>query len=124
MSLTNEKLEAALLQQANTMAPTTERNKYVMIGNPAAIIASQATDGSPGDFQNRINEMEKEFRESIVAIDQNLKTLTMMQKSLIVNESVSEFFIANFNFWDSVIQSFDELNGIAEKLKTKIQKAK
>jgi len=48
----------------------------------------------------------------------------MTQKSSIVNDAVSEFFIANFSFRDSVIQSFSELNGIAESMKTKAQKAK
>lgn len=124
LALANQKLEAALLQQSTTMAPLPERNKYVMVGNPSAIIASQATDGSVADYQRRIQAIEKELRDSLVTMDENLAKLTMLQKSLIVNETVSAFFIANFNFWDSVIQSFAELNGIAESMKTKAQKAK
>jgi len=46
LSLANDKLESALLNQAKDMFPLAERNKYVMVANPSAIIASQATDGS------------------------------------------------------------------------------
>lgn len=124
LSLANEKLESTLLNQSKDMSPLPERNKYIMVANPAAIIASQATDGSVWDYQNRIQALEKELSESLITMDQNLAKLTMLQKSLIVNDAVHEFFIANFNFWDSVIQSFSEFNGIAESMKTKAQKAK
>lgn len=124
LSLANEKLEAALLNQAKDMSPLSERNKYVMVANPAAIIASQATDGSVWDYQNRIDAIAKELSESVVTISQNLEKLTTIQKSAIVNDAVADFFVDNFNFWDSVIQSFNEFNGIAESMKTKAQKAK
>lgn len=124
LSLANQKLEAALLNQSTTMAPLSERNKYVIVGNPAAIIASQATDGSPEDYQNRIKAIQKDVADSIVTIDKNMQRLTTLQKSLVVNDAVYEFFTANFKFWDSIIQSFAEFNGIAENMKTKAQKAK
>jgi len=124
LDLANQKLEATLLNQSTSMSPLPERNKYVMVGNPAAIIASQGTDGSVADYQQRIESIEKELKDSLVRMDENVAKLTMLQKSLIVNETVSAFFIANFNFWDSVIQSFAEFNGIAESMKTKAQKAK
>jgi hypothetical protein len=124
LSLANEKLESTLLNQSKSMSPLPERNKYVMIANPAAIIASQATDGSVADYQRRIEEIQKDLNDSLLTMDKNLTKLTMLQKSLIVNDAVHEFFIANFNFWDSVIQSFAEFNGIAESMKTKAQKAK
>ncbi len=124
LDVANQKLEATLLNQATSMSPLPERNKYVMVGNPAAIIAAQATDGSVADYQKRIEEVQRELKASLVTMDENLSKLTMIQKSLIVNDAVHEFFIANFNFWDSVIQSFSEFNGIAENLKNKAQKAK
>lgn len=124
LSIANKKLESTLLNQSENMFPLPERNKYVMAANPSAIIASQATDGSVGDYQKRIEALEKELNDSLVTMDENLQKLTMIQKSLIVNEMVSEFFIANFSFRDSVIQSFTEFNGIAESMKTKAQKAK
>lgn len=124
LDLANQKLEATLLNQSTSMSPLPERNKYVIAGNPATIIASQATDGSPADYQKRIEEIEKEMNASLLTVSESLSKLTTIQKSLVVNDAVHEFFIANFNFWDSVIQSFAEFNGIAESMKTKAQKAR
>ena len=124
LSTANQKLEATLLNQANSMAPLTERNKYVMAANPAAIIAAQASDGSLADYQVRIQEIQTSLQDAQITMSENLKKLTMEQKSLIVNDAVLWFFQSNFAFRDSAIQSFTEFNGIAENMKTKAQKGK
>lgn len=124
LSTANQKLEATLLNQANSMAPLTERNKYVMTANPAAIIAAQASDGSLADYQVRIEAIQTSLQDAQITMSENLKKLTMEQKSLIVNDAVLWFFQSNFAFRDSAIQSFTEFNGIAENMKTKAQKGK
>ena len=124
LSATNQKLESTLLNQANSMAPLTERNKYVMVANPAVIIAAQASDGSLADYQIRLQQIQISIEDMHMTMTDNLKKLTMEQKSLMVNDAVLLFFQSNFTFRDSAIQSFAELNGIAESMKTKAQKAK
>lgn len=88
LSTANQKLEATLLNQANSMAPLTERNKYVMAANPAAIIAGQASDGSLADYQVRIEAIQTSLQDAQLTMTENLKKLTMEQKSLMVNDAV------------------------------------
>jgi hypothetical protein len=48
----------------------------------------------------------------------------LQHKTEIINDAVLWFLISNFEFRESVTQSFADFNGIAENLKVKIQKAK
>jgi hypothetical protein len=41
------------------MAPINERNKYIMVDNPALRMAAQETNGDTNDLLNRIANLEK-----------------------------------------------------------------
>lgn len=120
----NQKLESTLLNQASNLAPTTERNKYIIIANPALTKAALQSDGTVADLTQRLT-WEVAFLESAKKVlDGASVNDTQIAKNNMVNSQVTEFFAANFKFRDQVIQSFTDFNGIAESLKTKAQKAK
>ncbi len=123
LDIVNQKLEAALLNQASSMAPLNERNKYLLIANPTLTKAWLENDGTIDDFLRRVEQAEQMIEQAKPPL-KKIDSLLLQQKTSIVNNAVIGFFASNFQFRDSVTNSFAEFNGIAENLKNKIQKAK
>jgi hypothetical protein len=123
LEISNKKLEAKLLNQANTMAPMTERNKYIMIDNPAMRKVSQEANDNISDLIRRIEETQS-LTIKASWLFSNIDTDMQVQKTAIINNEIQSFFKNNFQFWDAVTQKFMDFNGIAENLKNKTQKAK
>jgi len=120
----NQRLERELLNQSSDMASLPERNKYLIIADPSIIKAWLETDRTLDDFARRIEQAQQLIENQTQWQLKDIDKLLWQQKTSIVNNAVIGFFASNFQFRDSVIESFAEFNGIAENLKNKVQKAK
>jgi len=120
----NDRLESLLIRQSKNMASTPERNKYVLIDDPAGRQAAIETDGTVSNLVDRITQVQTFIAQAAPSVQKDTDAVLVYQKTAIINQAIVSFLTENYVFWESVTDMFVDINGIAENLRTKIQKAK
>lgn len=104
----------------------TERNKYTVIVDQATQKARAQSYFNPSQFDELIQREKYLLEQSTQVFDLTgyQKQISVLTTSPLISDQVVSFLQDNLQFWMEAYDTLSDINGIANSLKTKIEKAK
>lgn len=122
----DKNLQQSVLNKVDSCKSELERNKYLVLGNPALDKLEQENHGSMKQYLKDIDAIGKYYNDKISKQKDKADTVSQNiedRKSVVINEELISFLNYNIDFWTQTEEMFVSLADTAEALRNKIASA-